>query len=168
MSCGVNGSWRFCPRPPYHPRVLAHYALALSPETTAQPPRRHLMARPAALARTLGWDERKVLGWLLLAIVLWATDFWHHISPAAIGVGIGLLLTLPGVGVLEAKAVKAVNFCLIVFAGGVVSMANVLTAAHALTPLSDLIGTWHDTLMSTAWRATLCTGAASSIISGGQ
>ena len=77
-----------------------------------------------------------MLGWLLLAIVLWATDFWHHISPAAIGVGIGLLLTLPGVGVLELKAVKAVNFCLIVFAGGVVSMANVLTATHALTTSS--------------------------------
>ena len=66
------------------------------------------------------------------------------------------------------KAVKAVNFFLIVFAGGVVSMANVLTAAR-LDPLSDLISTWHDTLMSTAWRATLTlSGAASSIISGGQ
>lgn len=125
------------------------------PETTTQP-LDHTSWHD--LLRSLGpWsgDERKVLGWLLLAIVLWATDFWHHISPAAIGVGIGLLLTFPRVGVLDAKAVKGVNFCLIVFAGGVVSMANVLTATHALTPLVDLMGTWHDTLMSTSWRATL-------------
>jgi solute carrier family 13 (sodium-dependent dicarboxylate transporter), member 2/3/5 len=108
--------------------------------------------------RSLGsWsrDERKVLGWLLLAITLWATDFLHHGSPAAIGITIGLILTVPGLGVLDMKAVKAVNFLLIIFTGGVVSMANVLTETHALTSLAALVGTWHDVLLSNAWRATL-------------
>jgi hypothetical protein len=96
-----------------------------------------------------------VLGWLLLAIGLWATDFWHHLSPAAVGVAIGLLLVVPGLGVLDVKAVKAVNFLLIVFAGGVVSMATVLSEVSALTPLGDFLGTWHKVLLPTAWRATL-------------
>jgi anion transporter len=125
------------------------------PETTVQPfdhPSWH------DLLHSLGpwrWDECKVLGWLLLAIVLWATDFWHHLSPAAIGIAIGVILTVPGLGVLDMKAVKTVNFLLIVFAGGVVSMANVLSATHALTTLADLLSTWHATLLSNAWRATL-------------
>jgi hypothetical protein len=60
---------------------------------------------------------------------VWATDFWHHLSPAAVGATIGLLLTLPGLGVLDLKAIKGVNFLLIVFGGGVVNMTNVLTLA---------------------------------------
>jgi solute carrier family 13 (sodium-dependent dicarboxylate transporter), member 2/3/5 len=125
------------------------------PETAAQPPD-HTSWQD--LLRSLGlWsrDEYKMLGWLLLAIGLWATDFWHHISPAAIGVAIGLLLTFPGLGVFDMKAVKTVNFFLIVFAGGVISMANILTATHALATLAALLGTWHDALLSNAWRATL-------------
>jgi sodium-dependent dicarboxylate transporter 2/3/5 len=67
---------------------------------------------------TLGpWsqDEWKALGWLLLAMVLWITDFWHHQNPAAIAIGIGLLLALPKAGVLDTKAINAVNFLLIIF-----------------------------------------------------
>ena len=140
------------------PTVLASWLTVrwlYPPETTAQP-----LDHPSwyDLLHSLGpWsrDECKVLGWLLLAIVLWATDFWHHLSPAAIGIAIGVFLTVPGLGVLDMKTVKAVNFLLIVFAGGVVSMANVLTATHALTTLADLLGAWHDALLSDAWRATL-------------
>jgi di/tricarboxylate transporter len=40
-------------------------------------------------------EEHKASFWLLLVITLWATDFLHHTSPAAIGLGIGLLLILP-------------------------------------------------------------------------
>jgi hypothetical protein len=110
------------------------------------------------MVRALGpWrqDEYKVLGWLLLAIVVWATDFWHHLSAAAVGVTISLLLTLPGMGVLDLKAIKGVNFWLIVFAGGVVSMANVLITVHALAPLVTLLSAWHEALLSNAWRASL-------------
>jgi di/tricarboxylate transporter len=59
------------------------------------------------MVRALGpWsrNEQKVLGCLLLAVVLWATDFLHHVNPAAIGIGIGVFLTLPRIGVLDAKA----------------------------------------------------------------
>ena len=54
------------------------------------------------------------------------TDFVHHLNPAVIAIGIGLLLSLPKVGVLDAKAIKAVNFLSIIFIGGALSMAMVL------------------------------------------
>jgi len=35
--------------------------------------------------------EKRALFLMLLAIALWMTDLIHHISPAIIGIGIGLL-----------------------------------------------------------------------------
>jgi solute carrier family 13 (sodium-dependent dicarboxylate transporter), member 2/3/5 len=110
------------------------------------------------MVRALGpWsrNEQKVLGCLLLAVVLWATDFLHHVNPAAIGIGIGVFLTLPRIGVLDAKAIKSVNFLPVLFVGGALSMANVLTDTHALAGLTDSLGTWHAVLLSEGWRATL-------------
>jgi di/tricarboxylate transporter len=82
-------------------------------------------------------DERKTLAWLLLAVTLWATDCLHHIHPAVIALGIGLLLALPQVGVLDVKAIKAVNFLLIMFIGGALSMGNVLTQTGVLHLLTE-------------------------------
>jgi anion transporter len=107
---------------------------------------------------TLGpwsWQERKALFWLLLAITLWATDFLHHTSPAAIGLGIGLLLVLPKVGVLDTQALKSVNFLLILFVGGSLSMAKVLTETHVLDTFITPLLHWQAPLLSTALRASL-------------
>ena len=125
------------------------------PETPSQPLDHRSSQAVADVLGPWSWNERKVLGWLLLAITLWITDFWHHINPAAVAIAIGMILTWPGLGVLDMKAVKSVNFLIIVFVGGVLSMANVLTTTHALTPLTDILGTWHEALLSNAWRGTL-------------
>jgi di/tricarboxylate transporter len=108
--------------------------------------------------RALGpWrpDEYKVVGWLGLALTLWATDFLHHVEPSAIGIAIGLLLTVPRVGVLDISALRAVNFLPVLFIGGALSMAQVLTDTQALAGLTAVLGTWHSVLLSEAWRATL-------------
>src|SRR5215467_10651308 len=44
--------------------------------------------------------EKKSLLLMLAAIVLWSTDFLHHISPSMIGLGIGLLAVLPFIRIL--------------------------------------------------------------------
>jgi di/tricarboxylate transporter len=52
------------------------------PETPSQPLDH---GSSQAVADGLGpwsWNERKVLGWLLLAVMLWATDVPHHTDPA--------------------------------------------------------------------------------------
>src|SRR5207245_4097402 len=70
-------------------------------------------------AAFLGEELRKMGRWtalekrsallLLLAVALWATDFIHHIPAPMIGLGIGLLATLPGIGVLTVEDVRKVN-----------------------------------------------------------
>jgi anion transporter len=100
-------------------------------------------------------EEQKTLVWLLLAIALWSTDFLHHLHPAVIALGTGLLLTLPKIGVLDTKAIKSVNFLLIVFAAGALSMGNVLTATKALNLLAESLMHWLAPLLSSAFNAAV-------------
>jgi anion transporter len=89
--------------------------------------------------RTMGpWTraEKQVLAWFLLAIGLWATAFFHHLNPAVIALGIGLLLTLPKLGVLDAQALKSLNFLQIILMAGGLSMGNTLLATNALDVLA--------------------------------
>jgi solute carrier family 13 (sodium-dependent dicarboxylate transporter), member 2/3/5 len=126
----------------------------LYPAETPEPPGNQQYLREALQA--MGpWrrDEQRALGWLLLAITLWATDFWHHADPAAIALGISLLLVLPKVGVLDTKAVRSVNFLLIIFIGGAMSMGTVLTETHALTVIEDRLMHGIAPLLSNEWHA---------------
>lgn len=80
--------------------------------------------------------EKKTFFWFVLAIGLWATDFWHHINPAVIGIGAGLALSLPTIGVLDSKAAKQINFFVIIFSAGALSMGAVLVEANVLPLLT--------------------------------
>jgi di/tricarboxylate transporter len=80
-------------------------------------------------------DEKKTMFWLALAVGLWATDILHHIRPEVVAIGIGLALTLPKLGVLGTRAIREVNYLLIVFLGGVLSMGEVLLHTKALDVL---------------------------------
>lgn len=108
--------------------------------------------------KTMGpWsrDEQKTLACLLLAIMLWATDFLHHTDSAIVALGIGLLLTLPTVGVLDTKAIKSANFLLIIFISGALSMGHVLIETHALNILTDRLMQWIAPLLSEALPAAI-------------
>src|SRR5438132_14322031 len=66
------------------------------------------------------------------AIVLWLTDFLHHVSPSVIGLGIGLLAVVPGIGVLNAEDLKRVTYLPAFFVGSAISMGEVLVATKGL------------------------------------
>src|SRR5215813_10340818 len=59
--------------------------------------------------------EKKSLALLLGAIVFWATDFLHHISPSMIGLGIGLLSVMPFARILDISDLKKLNFLQLFF-----------------------------------------------------
>jgi di/tricarboxylate transporter len=101
------------------------------------------------------WDERKTLGWLVLAIILWGTDFLHHLHPALIGIGIALILTLPTVGVLDTTAVRSANFLLIIFLGGAISLGNVLIETQALASVTTGLLDWINPLLTTPLSSAL-------------
>ena len=79
---------------------------------------------------------------MLLAIGLWITDFLHHIPPPMVGLGIGLAAIMPGIGVLNTKDVKSINFLPIFFVAAAVSLSNVLTQTKALDVVTGALFAW--------------------------
>jgi anion transporter len=124
------------------------------PETVVQSANHPLRQAEGPALGPWSLDEYKVLGWSMLTLGLWATDFVHHISPAAVSIVVGLLLTFPRIGVLDTKAIRLVHFWAIMFSAGALSMAAVLSETHALDSLATLLSTWQGVL-SSAWSATL-------------
>lgn len=76
------------------------------------------------------------------AIVLWLTDFLHHISPAIVGLGAGLFALLPRVGVLEIDDMRRLNYLPVFFVAAAVSMGEVLQATNSLDILTRLVFAW--------------------------
>jgi solute carrier family 13 (sodium-dependent dicarboxylate transporter), member 2/3/5 len=99
-------------------------------------------------------DEQRALACLLLAVSLWATDLVHHLHPGMIALGMGLFLVLPKVGLLDMKAVRTLNFLLVIFMAGALSMGNVLNETAALTFLMKTVVGWIAPLLSDPWQAT--------------
>jgi sodium-dependent dicarboxylate transporter 2/3/5 len=98
-------------------------------------------------------DEKKILAWLILAILLWATDFLHHISPAVIALGVGLIVALPKIGVLTTKDVRGMNFLMVLFMGGALSMGEVLIKTKALDVLTNGMVSFMGPLMGSPFQS---------------
>jgi anion transporter len=92
---------------------------------------------------------------MLLAIGLWITDFLHHIPPPMVGLGIGLAAIMPGIGVLNTKDVKSINFLPIFFVAAAVSLSNVLTQTKALDVVTGALFTWMTPHITGGWTSTL-------------
>jgi di/tricarboxylate transporter len=90
-------------------------------------------------------NEKVVLFWVVLAVIVWATDFVHHIHPAWVAIGCAILLSLPRIGdVLKPPDWAKVNIGTLFFltaalgigtVGGVTGMnkwvAGVVLPSHA-------------------------------------
>lgn len=83
--------------------------------------------------------EKRAAFLTLLAVVLWATDFAHGVSPAIVGMGVGLAATLPGIGVLTAEQTKKINWGIFLFMGTNISMAQALGETKALDVMADAL-----------------------------
>ncbi len=92
--------------------------------------------------------EKKSLALMLAAIVFWATDFLHHISPSMIGLGIGLLAVLPFMRILDIADLRKLNFLQLFFVAAAVSMGNVLSATKGLAVLTNTVLAWMEPLLT--------------------
>lgn len=72
-------------------------------------------------------SEKITLIWVTIALVLWATDFLHHIDSAWIALVVVVGLSLPGIGdVLEAKDISTgINWPIIFFVIGALAIGTV-------------------------------------------
>jgi sodium-dependent dicarboxylate transporter 2/3/5 len=86
--------------------------------------------------------EKRAALLMTAAILLWLTDFLHHISPSVIGMGIGLFALLPRIGILEIEDMKRLNYLPVFFVAAAVSMGTVLEATKGLDILTSSVFAW--------------------------
>lgn len=96
------------------------------------------------LAKLGTWKpiEKKSLIFMAAAVVLWLTDFLHHVPPSKIALGVVLLALLPRVGVLGMEDLRRVDYLLVFFVASVVSMSRVLTATKSLDLFTQVLFGW--------------------------
>lgn len=86
--------------------------------------------------------EKKSLFLMLVAIALWMTDLIHHISPAVIGIGVGLFAAVPRLGVLEQEDLKKINYLPVFFTATAICMGEVLLQTKALDAMTTVMFSW--------------------------
>ena len=82
-------------------------------------------------------SNEKTLSTVLLAmLILWATDFLHHISPAWIAMAGAVFLMLPGISVVPVKMFnEKMNWASIIFVAGILGLGALINKSglgHAL------------------------------------
>ncbi len=93
-------------------------------------PQKIINSTNVGINRVKPWsfNEKKILGLLVITLSLWATDNLHGISPAWISLGAGIICALPVVGILPANQILSkMNFGPIIFLAAVVGMGTVVT-----------------------------------------
>jgi len=81
-------------------------------------------------------DERRLAVVLGVALVLWMTDFLHHISPAWVAVGAALVCLLPRVGFLPPTVFSEFRASSLFYVAGVLGMGQLI----AETGVGDMLG----------------------------
>jgi len=141
----LYGVWLFAFLPCSIITVLAAWRLTLwlyPPEPTGLSPGHEYFQ--AELAKMGPWSlkETKAALFVGCAIVLWVTDFLHHIPPTMVALGVGLFALLPRIGVLDADDMRGLNYMPVFFVAEAVSMGNVLEATKGLDVLTNGVFHW--------------------------
>jgi anion transporter len=100
-------------------------------------------------------SEKKAAFWIGMGVAIWATDFIHHVNPAVVGMGIGLVATFPRVGVLTKDHLGKINFPVFLFMGSTISMAEVLRETGAVKVLAGAIFGYIGPMLTSAFHSTL-------------
>jgi sodium-dependent dicarboxylate transporter 2/3/5 len=111
----------------------------------------------AELAKLGAWKpvEQRAAALLGVAMLMWVTDFYHHIPPSMIAIGVGLFALLPGAGILEIEDMKRLNYLPIFFVAAAVSMGAVLEQTKGLAVLTDIMFAWMAPLMTNVFISTV-------------
>jgi solute carrier family 13 (sodium-dependent dicarboxylate transporter), member 2/3/5 len=96
------------------------------------------------------WSPTATKACLLVgaALLLWLTDQIHHLPPAMIAFGIGLVAMLPFVDVLDAKEFQKANMLPFFFVGAALGMTEVLGETGGLRLLTDTFLTGLEPVLS--------------------
>jgi solute carrier family 13 (sodium-dependent dicarboxylate transporter), member 2/3/5 len=99
--------------------------------------------------------EKKAAALIGIAILLWVTDFVHHIPAVMIALGVGLFALLPRVGLLDANDMRTLNYLPVFFVAEAVSMGNVLNITKGLDVLTHNVIAWMEPFFTNIFTTTI-------------
>ncbi len=86
--------------------------------------------RELSVSRKITKDESILLVLVVLLLLLWGSDFIHHISPAWIALGGAIFLLLPGINIVNPKAFREkINFSSLLFVAGIIGFGGVISSS---------------------------------------
>jgi solute carrier family 13 (sodium-dependent dicarboxylate transporter), member 2/3/5 len=99
--------------------------------------------------------EKKAAALIGIAILLWVTDFIHHIPAVMVALGVGLFALLPRVGLLDANDMRTLNYLPVFFVAEAVSMGNVLNITKGLDVLTHNVIAWMEPFFTNIFTTTI-------------
>jgi len=76
--------------------------------------------------------EKRAIAYFILALLLWATDQWHHLDATMVAFLVSTLILMPKIGVLDwSEAEKSIPWELFVYFGGVLTLSSALDKSKA-------------------------------------
>jgi len=89
---------------------------------------------------TLSRDEKILSLILVVLLLMWVTDFLHHISPAWVALGGAVALMFPGIGIIDKKMFnQKINWASIIFVAGILGLGTVINHSGAGKSLAGTI-----------------------------
>jgi len=151
------GEWLLAFLPCSIMTVLIAWWLALRlfpPERTALAPEPEYFRHE--LERMGPWSaaERRAAMLMGTAMALWMTGSVTHIPPTMVALGVGLAALLPGLGVLDAGALRRLNYSSFFFVAAAISMGSVLKATHGLDLLASAVFRWIQPVLTNVFSIT--------------
>lgn len=101
--------------------------------------------RKTSFAALPPWSaaERRLLGIMVVALLLWATDSQHGVSPGWVALAAAVACLMPGLGVLDVKSFETVtSFGVFFYVAGLLGMVSVIDASGLASALGETAGRW--------------------------
>lgn len=88
-------------------------------------------------------EEKRLSVIMIAVLVLWGLDFWHGIAPAWVALTAAVILLLPGVGILSAKAFnQKISYSTLIFIAGVIALAAVIAQSELIHIIAAGVERW--------------------------
>jgi len=87
-------------------------------------------------------NEIKALVIMCSAMILWATDVFHHIRPSVVGLTAGLVACMPLIGPLKKDDFSKANFPIVIFIATAMCLGNVMSDTEVLKSLTNAMFLW--------------------------
>jgi anion transporter len=97
--------------------------------------------------------ERRLLGIMVVALLLWATDSQHGVAPGWVALTAAVACLMPGLGVLDVRSFEtATSFGVFFYVAGMLGMVSLIGASGLAVALGEVADRWLPVVANAPFR----------------